>query len=164
MYETDPVLIPDLTEGVLAHLQYLPPSMPSMLKAFPSGGLAHCLPQLPPELITSIMQQLRPLSNPPKECTFLVSPTYWLQVLLEDSLLPWLWDLDAEAIMGKQDSRSPGQQWDWELLLRQLGQTDDYKQERVTWAMSEMPLGLRNKRRIWGLVSDILNEDIPHKG
>ncbi|KAL2045158.1 hypothetical protein N7G274_002239 [Stereocaulon virgatum] len=134
--------------------------MPSTLQTFPAGGLAHYLSQLPPELITSILRQLHPFLNPPKQCTYLISPTYWLQALLDKSLLPWLWDLDVEAITRKQDSAISGQQWDWELLLRQLAQNDDYEQEPVSWAMDEIPLSLRNRRRIWDSVSTILDEDI----
>jgi hypothetical protein len=134
--------------------------MPSTLQTFSTGGTAYYLLQLPSELITSIMQQLHPFLNPPKQCTYLISPTYWLQALLDKSLLPWLWDLDAEAIMRKQDSGISGQQWDWELLLRQLAQSDDYEPEPVSWAMDGIPLGLRNRKRIWDSVSNILDEDI----
>ncbi|KAK3167160.1 hypothetical protein OEA41_010286 [Lepraria neglecta] len=158
-YEADPMLIPELTDSILAHVQAIPPPCPQS-RIVPMDGLAPSLPQLPRELIAAIMRHLSPFSDAPKECSFLVSPSYWLQTLLECSLIPWLWDLDTEAILRKEQSKSKGQEWNWELLIRRMAQNDIYESKKVTWAMENVPLGLRNRKRIWGLIQDIFVEEV----
>ena len=68
-------------------------------------------------------------------------------------ILPWLWDLDLRAVMRKEAELRGGDEWNWELLVRQLAQGDIYEPRKV---LEDLPLGLRNRRRIWRLVGDIM--------
>ena len=113
------------------------------------------------------MRHLDPFSSPPRECTYLVSPNYWLQALKDHSLLPWLWDLDTASLMEKENKKPEGRLWDWELLVRQLAQADTYSNvddlvgdQPYMWAVEGLPPSFRNRRRVWDLALDMLNEDI----
>ena len=70
---------------------------------------------------------------------------------MEGSVLPWLSNLDAEAVREKEESSSTV--WNWELLVRQLAQSTIHEPGKV---LENLPMGLRNRRRIWRLVEDIL--------
>ena len=109
------------------------------------------------------MKQLFPFSDPPKECNYLVLPSYWLQALSEGSLFAWLWDIETKDLVRKEQSKSKKQEWDWELLVRALAENDIYENEEVIWAMENVPLGLRNRKRIWRLVQDIFSEQVSTK-
>lgn len=142
-----------MTESILSHLQPLPskttpsPPNPSISASVPS------LPPLPPELIHQIIAQLDPFSNPPLQCNLLIAPKYWRQALQTGTLLPWLSDLDPKIVAKKEASLPAGEEWNWELLVRQLAQSDLYEPRKV---LEDLPLGLRNRRRIWRLVGDIM--------
>ena len=130
-------------------------------------GIAKYLPSMPPEIISSIMRHLYPFSSPPRECTYLVPPSYWLQALKDQSILPWLWDLDPTALTEKESSKPEGRLWDWELLVRQLAQEDTYSEysgySRIRpplWAVEGLHPSLRNRRRVWDLALDMVHEDI----
>ncbi len=47
--------------------------------------------------------------------------------------------------------------WDWELLVRQLAQVEAFEEGNL---MPSMPLGLRNRRRIWRLVDEARPGDV----
>ncbi|KAL9608030.1 MAG: hypothetical protein Q9167_007109 [Letrouitia subvulpina] len=131
-----------------------------------------------PNLTATLLNNLRPVPDPPvspkRESSFSRNrelspePSYirpansWKGDLLS---IGWLWDLDAELILAKdglatdaevapketQDSRGA---WDWELLMRQLSQPEILEPGKV---LVDLPLGLRNRRRVWILVEDILS-------
>lgn len=134
--------------------------MPPCQETSTSNGIATSLSSLPSEIITMIMEQLHPFSDPPERCTYLVSPSFWFQALKEHIVLPWLWDLDTAALDEKENNKPVGQMWDWELLVRQLAQRDLYHidREETVWAVEGFPEGLRNRNRIWHLVVDMLDE------
>ena len=91
------------------------------------------------------------------ECTFDCPPSAWRRALTEGDYLPWLWDLSSDVITAKEVSKLPGQEWNWELLVRQLAQANLHEPRAV---IPDLPLGLRNRRRIWRLLEDIAAEQV----
>ena len=77
--------------------------------------------------------------------------------LLSQGRLPWLWDLDPDAIARKETLKPPNQEWDWELLVRQLAQVNILEPRAI---LKHLPMGLRNRRRIWRIIEDILSEEV----
>ncbi|KAI4165363.1 MAG: hypothetical protein LQ342_001231 [Letrouitia transgressa] len=131
-----------------------------------------------PNLTATLLDNLRPVPNPhvsPKrESSFSRNrqlspePSYtrpansWKGDLLS---IGWLWDLDAELVLGKDSLERDAEVapketnggkggWDWELLVRQLSQPEVLEPGKV---LVDMPLKLRNRRRVWTLVEDILS-------
>lgn len=156
-FEADPVLIPSMTELVLSRLQLLPKGLQHLSINSSSQEAPPSLPSLPPEIIHSIIEQLNPFSDPPLACHFLILPSHWRQALLDGTLLPWLSDLDPRIVMRKQAELQEGDEWNWELLVRQLAQGNLYEPRKV---LEDLPLGLRNRRRIWRLVGDIMATEV----
>lgn len=142
-----------MTDQVLQSLEILPPLEPL------SGQTS--LLQLPTEVMASITEAMRPFSDPPLECSFLLPPSYWLDALLHGSLLPWLWDLNEQAIMRKEKSKTAGREWNWELLVRHLAQCDTQEPRPAFWAKVDPSFGLKNRKRIWDLVNEVLHEQSP---
>lgn len=99
--------------------------------------------------------ELPPAANLGVECTFDKHPSMWRQVLLR-GYLPWLWDLETAAIAHKEAPKPQGQEWDWELLVRQLAQVKLHEPKAI---FEDLPMGLRNRRRIWRIVEDMLAEE-----
>ena len=89
------------------------------------------------------------------ECTAQNSFSTWREALT-NGYLPWLWDLEPDAVANKEASKSLGRQWNWELLVRQLAQVNLHEPKAI---LEGLPMGLRNRRRIWRLVEDILSEE-----
>ncbi|CAG9982212.1 unnamed protein product [Clonostachys byssicola] len=73
--------------------------------------------------------------------------------LINKKELPWLWDLDEDVVRKKQRTGD----WNWELLVDKLSGTDIYRPEDETL---RLPLGLRNRRRIWKCIEDARLGDI----
>lgn len=101
------------------------------------------------------MEQLNLLHLTSLDCTHTLEPTVRYQSLLEYATIPWLWDLDYQVLRNKEASKPQGRDWDWELLIRQLAQPDIYEPGK---ALPNLPLGVRNRQRIWRLVEDLLAE------
>ncbi len=152
-----------MIESVLSHLQYLPATISFSSSTSPNEGLAPFLLPVPSEIIEHIVKYLVPLSDPPLQCTFLLAPFYWRQALLDGLVLPWFPDFDPITVTNKDEDNSQqtagggNQQWNWELLVRQLAQTNLHQPRN---GLNPIPLGLRNRRRIWRLVEDILSASI----
>lgn len=71
-------------------------------------------------------------------------------------LLPWLLDLDLPAFMRNEVELRAGDEWNWELLMRQLAQDNLQEPRKV---LEDLPFALKNRRRIWRLVADIMATD-----
>ena len=111
-----------------------------------------------------IIQFVQPFGNLGLECTYIVPPASWRDLLFRGTALPWLWDLDRECLSKPAslsidfaslsiDRRSLGSEsWDWELLVRQLGQANSFNKGQIMYGA--LP-GLRNRRRIWRLLSEM---------
>lgn len=136
LFEADPEDIPDLTELCLAQLQTI--SVAELDSAFMEPS------ELPQPTNLSL------------ECTAQSSPDVWRESLVRDHF-PWLWDIEPDAVARKEASKPPGQEWNWELLVRQLAQVTLHEPRAV---LGDLPIGLRNRRRIWRLVEDILSEQV----
>ena len=123
--------------------------------------MAACLAQLPPEIINCIMKHLHPFTDPPERCTYLVSPNYWLYALKRHDVLPWLWDLNAAGLEEKERQKPTGKMWDWESFVRRLAQGDVYElgREAPVWGQEGLHPWLRNRKRIWKLALDMLDEN-----
>ena len=83
-------------------------------------------------------------------------PNVWRQALSE-GYLPWLWDLEPAAIAQKEASKPLSHEWNWELVVRQLAQINLHEPKAI---MVDLPMGLRNRRRIWRIVVDMLSEEV----
>ena len=79
----------------------------------------------------------------------------WHQALSKQELA-WLWDLDENACAQKEAAKPQGQEWNWELLFEQLTQVDILKPKAV---FEDLPMGLRNRRRIWKIVEDMMFQE-----
>lgn len=87
------------------------------------------------------------------------APTYehsqeaWCDALLSSDAFPWLWDLAADTVREKQRAGT----WDWERLVRALAQVTIHEPRDETL---RLPLGLRNRRRIWRLLEEARLDDV----
>ena len=85
------------------------------------------------------------------------SPNFW-RFRLTNQLgrsHPWLWDIDVAMCKAKdlEPLRTGTTKWDWERLVRALAQKDVFE---PGGSMADgVPLGLRNRRRIWRMIEDI---------
>ena len=164
MHEADALDIPDMTPSICKYLEEI--SVSDLAKAEQTDGLPH----LPQEITDLVWQHLCPLSNPPVACTRLVPPGQWHYALRDLKVLPWLWDIDTNVLDTKERTISVDRRWDWELLIRRLANRDTYNVEnncdgdkhttrlKVTRSIEGLPPGLRNRRRIWNLAIDMLDE------
>lgn len=125
-----------MTNLILSHLQTLPAA-----ELDPSSTEPSRLPQP---------------KNLSLECTAQSSSNAWREALVR-GYLPWLWDLEPGVIAHKEASKPAEQEWNWELLVRQLAQVDLHEPRAV---LENLPMGLRNRRRIWRLADDILSEKV----
>lgn len=84
-----------------------------------------------------------------------------MHALITGNAVPWLWDMNQDMCMVKHHFRKSGEskndEWDWELLVRQLSQVNvfDFGQ-----AMHDAPKGLRNRRRIWNCCRELVPDMI----
>ena len=154
MYEADPYDgIWDVTSFLLNHLQPMPSDHEA--QNLTHRDLNKSFPRLPNELCEMVVRGLYPIENFSLECSRTFGPDFWLGFLVSSQVVPWLWDLDREECARKQRTKDKDGDtiaWDWELLVRQLSQTDVFE---PTGGLSDAPLGLRNRRRIWRILSDI---------
>lgn len=105
---------------------------------------------------SSELSQLPGIKDLSLECTTHSSSRAWREALAR-GYLSWLWDLEPDAVVHKEASKPLEQEWNWELLVRQLAQVDLHEPRAV---LENLPIGLRNRRRIWRLVEDILSEEV----
>ena len=153
MFEADPYKSNlAVTPFILSHLQ----PMPAIATCHePSNNTLHQrLSTLPNELRELVYESLAPFVDPSPECSRLFPSQAWLDLLHEDEVLPWLYELDLSECREADAKEHKGQPvvWDWELLIRQLSQPDAFE---ATGAFAGAPLGLRNRRRIWRCLSDM---------
>lgn len=77
---------------------------------------------------------------------------WWCEALTDKKRLPWLWDIDIALIQEKQRSGT----WDWELLVQQLSEPAIHEPSDTTLTL---PVGLRNRRRIWHCIEEARVDD-----
>ncbi|KAG9949048.1 hypothetical protein KCU85_g4492, partial [Aureobasidium melanogenum] len=76
------------------------------------------------------------------------------ELLVRPKKFPWLCNLDAGYIRDKQTLGC----WDWESLIRSLSQPDIYMPSHESL---QIPLSLRNRRRIWRILEEARVDDLP---
>lgn len=131
-------MIPNLTEFILSC-------------RVPLGGPEAQNTPLPPEIVNNIIQLVPFLEPPPQEGAQHLPQIYWRQIFVDGRLLPFLWDFElCQALQSKGDDI----RWNYELLVRQLAQVEYFE------SGENVPLGLRNRRRIWRLVEEMYVGDV----
>ncbi|EKG10340.1 hypothetical protein MPH_12621 [Macrophomina phaseolina MS6] len=140
--------IPNLTASILEKLK------PAQAHLTPSTtAFRDRLGKLPQEMRDHIFSFMFSDHGFSSECTYLAPQAAWMNMLLDGHTIPFLWDLDREAVEQKvAEGLSTGIEWDFELLVRELCQRRDGKEGHCP---SGMPAGLHNRRRIWGLLEDM---------
>lgn len=114
---------------------------------------------LPQEILDLIMLQLQGLTDSPVEPTFLLPQRFWRQALEQCQLLPWLWDISVEDIAHKEASKPHNgeYEWNWELLVRQLAQSNLFEEGKHP---RDLASGIRNRRRIWRILEEMREGDL----
>jgi hypothetical protein len=140
------LVIPGLTEFIISNL-----------RPDENGTTEAHQDTLPQEIVDIIMDSATPFHHPPLECSRILAQSRWLEGLINGRLLPFLWDLDPESCLPQADEIF-NMDWDYELLVRQLAQVEFF--ELVSKSGKNVPLGLRNRRRIWRLVEEMYVGDI----
>ncbi|KAF2157134.1 hypothetical protein K461DRAFT_273268 [Myriangium duriaei CBS 260.36] len=138
-----------MTNRVLDRLE-LTPEVPSSSRA--GHGFDKILSSFPIEIHDLILEHFLRAGDLEPECNNFFDASCWRRALIR-GCLPWLWDLDKDAIAAREAERSGGRDWDWEALVRRLGRRDLYMP--VHDEPADFPRGLRNRRRIWQLVMDM---------
>ncbi|MCJ1238735.1 hypothetical protein MMC14_006726 [Varicellaria rhodocarpa] len=150
---TSPVDIADLTPFLLSCLE--PFDTSSMAEPPQNHTFSENLSNLPRQIFQEVFGNLYPSNNLTTQCNRLMAPLLWRETLSTKSLIPWLWDIDEEACRQKdtQTPDDPSEHWDWELLVRTLTQERVFEPDHP---LQHAPHGLRNRRRIWGIVEEIM--------
>lgn len=155
--EIDPLApIPGLTDYVLSHLE--------PLRIAPGTTyLADRIEALPQELQDSISQYdtLPMADNCTLEPTRYKDPESWMLGLASGKALPWLEHLDQGKCAAKhREKPDGGREWDWELLVRRLAQTNIFERGQP---MHSAPQGLRNLRRVWRCCVEMEPAKVDHE-
>ena len=164
--------VPNLTAFILAHLQplHVDHILPRGLR---SRAFAKRLNRFPQEIIDMILRYLLPWHELPLPCKRLLAPIHWRRLLLKDGIFPWLWDIDHRVtadhgfdvrdedltVSEYMDVHWADNGWDWELLVRELAQSNVFEPGST---MQYAPSGLRNRRRIWRVLEEMRVDDVRH--
>ncbi|KAI1638796.1 hypothetical protein F4809DRAFT_234080 [Biscogniauxia mediterranea] len=147
-YEADPTYLDNITnEVVCANLQPL-----DTTDLCPSPELIECwarIEQLPLEIGELILEAIEPFEDGfTRDClkpTRVIHSNWWREKLMSGSLIPWLFDLD-DLWVDSYSKRCGHQDWDWELLCRQLAQPDVFEAGGILDGAAD---NLWNRHRIW---------------
>ncbi|KAI0802905.1 hypothetical protein GGR55DRAFT_402847 [Xylaria sp. FL0064] len=131
LLESNPLEIPGLTESILGNLEPTTSERPKDSALETDGEPQH----IAEFLVTAHSQD---------GCC---------EALANNQLFPWLWDLDTRLVRRKQQDAS----WDWDRLVRKLSQVKIHESHDATLSL---PLGLKNRRRIWRCLEDARLDDV----
>ncbi|PVH93266.1 hypothetical protein DM02DRAFT_662141 [Periconia macrospinosa] len=106
-----------------------------------------------PRLTESLLENLAPMDRNDHRFH---SQDWYRQVLCNGEIFPWLWDLDLRAIESKEASGA----WDWSRLAFSLA--NSHIQEPSDTSL-QLDGQLRNRRRIWRILSEAWEGDISLK-
>lgn len=97
------------------------------------------------------------------------SQSLWKEIFFQ---IPFLWDLDVEAVYRKTGSSTKDiMKWNWEKLTKQVMSSPDpppsdadiYNTEGI-WSYNDIgldvPGGFTNRRRIWQILQDMRMDDM----
>ncbi|KAI1751836.1 hypothetical protein F4782DRAFT_531075 [Xylaria castorea] len=135
------------------------------------AGLLGRIQDLPQEITDQITAALEPFEEDwglPLQPTRVLPPNWWRKRLFSGKLIPWLWDLNEDDVLSYRaknfykhnpddavKDRERGKYifdenvWDWELLCRQLAQSNVMQGAGVLAGKSDQ---VWNRRRIWKLL------------
>ncbi|KAI9692687.1 MAG: hypothetical protein M1820_009437 [Bogoriella megaspora] len=104
----------------------------------------------------SILQNLKTLDiseleAPSSQNT--ASQDWYFSCFCNGQIFPWLWDLDLEVFHEKHRSG----QWDWKRLAFELADKTIHEPGNTSL---QLPLALRNRRRIWRLLEEARINDV----
>lgn len=140
----DPIDIPDLTDYLLSNLKAIPvqpearstesKAVQVQLEARSSErpqkssySPQAALDTLPVELLSRITSYLPGptilhlhSANRALSARISLGPSFWRDQMISGTLLPFIWDLDAEKCREKDSNPPADTAWDWELLARTL--------------------------------------------
>lgn len=107
-------------------------------------------------LTESILQNLEPaasVNSSGVEREYATRQDWYCEALVNQQIFPWLWDLDSNAVREKQHAGH----WNWELLVRQVSLKQIHEPDDIS---IDLPLQLRNRRRIWRLLEEAKIQDV----
>ena len=161
-----------MTAYILSHLHALPEEVeepssppltanPTITAPFTSSETSEALLTLAPELITRISSFLlvSDIFSLRLSCKYLalslpLDQQFWREQLIRGALFG-LWDFDRDLVGPELNGK------DWKRLVRTLARYRNFegpeggKEERSELGeMSDAPLGLKNRRRIWKIVHE----------
>lgn len=122
---------------------------------------------LPPELLALVMTSL-PLTSVLRlrSCCRVLAiriplhQRFWYSQLLAGCLVGYLWDLDLAQCRHKAGSLihqgQPIVGWDWARFVKKLMPYETFEKDGD---MAQAPAGLRNRRRIWRIIHELLRLD-----
>ena len=102
-----------------------------------------------PNLTSSLLENLTPAPPP----TPTDNRSWYISALHNGHLLPWLFDLDVTQILEKEASGH----WDWKGLIQRLMIPSIHEYDNTSL---NLPLGLRNRRRIWRMLEEARVHDV----
>ncbi|KAI0165350.1 hypothetical protein GGR52DRAFT_558411 [Hypoxylon sp. FL1284] len=155
-----PLHVPHLTLAILDNLRTMPPGPKDTPETI---DFRNKFLTLPTELRDHICSFLVSRNGLPDTCNGFLPQELWLELLLAGKILPFLPEIDADAINDfclLWDKDHQGSEPNWELLVRRLSQEDWSGGDDTENSSLKVPSGLRNRRRIWRLVEDMYVGDL----
>ncbi|MCJ1237543.1 hypothetical protein MMC14_005529 [Varicellaria rhodocarpa] len=154
---TSPLPLPSSnTTPFILSLLY-PLSQSSLTDIALNAPLTHQITNyLPPELFNTITTLLHPFRNPSLTPSRVLPPIWWREALIAGTFTPWLWDLNAEACRRYDEDDGEDEQSEDDQKRSDAAVNDESDVEKPASLIdAKVPLGLRNRRRIWGTVEEI---------
>lgn len=122
---------------------------------------------LPPELLAQVMSSLHLTSVLRlRSCCRVLAvriplhQRFWYDQLVNGCLVGYLWDLDRGQCRLKAGSLIHHGQaivgWDWARFVKKLWSYETFEKHGE---MAQAPAGLRNRRRIWRIIHELLMLD-----
>ncbi|RYP76562.1 hypothetical protein DL771_001631 [Monosporascus sp. 5C6A] len=151
-YQADPTNIGNLTDIVVRHLRRIPED-----DTYPPPKVEYLVAlmeaRLPQELMYHVMENMEPFVDESLTCTRVLPPRWWHDKLFTHHIIPWLWDLDLNVLEATRVAQGIDIEdescWDWELLVRQLSQSNVLEAGGILHGASDQ---LWNRYRIWTLL------------
>lgn len=166
-YNTSPLAVKTLTRDILRLLRLVPkgsvPADPVVARV-----VSNMATVLPGSVVAKCLLALEPFVNPPLQCTRVLPPNWWRNMLFFGRFIPWLFDLDLDELVNTQaqiamDANVGGeyteedgdltQYLDWEHLVRRLAQDSVLEDSGILGRLSTADrAALCNRRRIINLL------------
>ncbi|KAF2129324.1 hypothetical protein P153DRAFT_291448 [Dothidotthia symphoricarpi CBS 119687] len=162
-FYTNPIDIPDLTSFVSDMLTTTPLKIEQNPTTLQFAREPLGFERLPTELLDQIGKHLPPQSVIALHCTskaFAIKAPlnnkFWRDRLIDGSLVPHIWDLDANQLDHERQDRL----WDWRSVA-QLLVAKKFPRNESNPLLVGPPTGLWNRCRIWNIIEDACIEHFP---